>query len=105
MPTPASIIQSFPKLKTTRSEPYKKFIRSMPCLICGRQSIHHHEPLNGHGMGLKGPDDEAIPLCVVHHNERHALGRDTFYNNHEIDWRDRVVWYQESYKESKWSLK
>lgn len=101
MPTPVSIIQSFPKRKTTRSEPYKKFIRSMPCLICGRQAIHHHEPLNGHGIGLKGPDDEAIPLCVVHHNQRHALGRDTFYSINGKDWRYEVKRYQAMFKDIK----
>ena len=88
-----------PKRKTMRSEPYKAFIRRLPCMICGRESQHHHEPLNGHGMGLKGPDNEALPLCVVHHNQRHAVGRETFYRVHGKEWRGEVEKYQRIFKE------
>lgn len=92
-----------PKPQTMRSEKYKKFIRSMPCIVCGRTpSEHSHEPLNGHGMGCKGPDNESLPLCYECHRtgkrNRHNTAPDRFYGNHGIDWRYHVTVYQELFK-------
>ena len=98
MPTHKDIVKTYFKEKTHRSEKYKKFIRSQPCAICGLEvSQHHHEPLNGHGMALKGPDNEALPLCYRCHTERHIKGRDTFYKEHHKDWRRLVKHYQYLY--------
>lgn len=98
MPTPSTIVQSYFKQKTTRSEGYKKFIRSQRCLVCGSvDSQHHHEPLNGRGIGLKGPDDEALPLCHKCHTERHQKGRKSFYSEHRINWYLAVIKYQKLY--------
>jgi len=95
MPTPVSIVTTYFKEKTTRSESYKKFIRSQRCLVCGSvESQHHHEPLNGRGIGLKGPDDESLPLCHKCHTERHIKGRETFYVEHGIDWKLSVKEFQ-----------
>ena len=87
--------------KRPEDEDYLNFIRSQPCMICGRQSEPHHEPLNGHGMGYKGSDRETLPLCRCHHTtgliNRHTTGRKTFYEYYGIDWRKEVVRYQERY--------
>ena len=86
------------KDKTYRSEEYMDFIRSQPCLICGKPSVCHHEPLNGRGTSSKGPDNESLPLCDKHHTtgipNRHMTGRKTFYEYYGIDWREQVVKYQ-----------
>ena len=98
MPTQPQMVEIFFKEKTTRSENYKRFIRGQRCLVCGSvESQHHHEPLNGRGIGLKGPDDEALPLCYRCHTERHIKGRDTFYREHQKDWRRMVKHYQYLY--------
>lgn len=97
---------AYPKIQPMRSESYKKFIRSLPCLICGRDSEHHHEPLefDSRGTALKGPDNEAMPLCVIHHTadrlSRHRMGREKFYSLYNIDWRKVIVEYQRRFKES-----
>lgn len=90
------------KQKTNRDENYKRFIRSMPCIICGSTpSEHSHEPLNGRGMGHKGPDNESLPLCAFHHRiairNRHNTAPDRFYGDHGIDWRYEVKLYQKLY--------
>lgn len=100
MPTPVSIVKTFFKEKTFRSKKYLEFIRSQPCLICQHpESDPHHETLSGKGTGLKGPDNETIPLCKTHHDERHRVGRETFYNKHGFRWRLWVYFYQYRYEE------
>lgn len=86
-----------PKPETMRSEKYLDFIRSMPCIITGRQAEPHHEPLNGHGTGIKGPDNETLPLSREMHTKRHAYGRESFWAEYNIDWRYEVELYQKLY--------
>lgn len=93
------IVTTYFKVKVNRDEDYKAFIRGQPCIICGCRSEHHHEPLNGRGVGEKGPDNESLPLCFTHHiAERHRWGRETFFNRYGIDWRELVNYYQKLYK-------
>ena len=88
-----------PKQKTNRDSKYRAFIRKHPCLVCGRSgAIHHHEPLSGRGTGLKGNDNEAVPLCHEHHQERHQIGRKTFYQRYGINWVFHVAQYQAMYE-------
>ena len=42
-----------------------------------------HGPVNG--MGSKGPDSGAIPLCRLHHEEQHRLGWPAFEAKYGID--------------------
>jgi hypothetical protein len=56
-----------------RDENYLSFIRSLPCLVCGRPGCDpHHQPEAGHGAtGIKTDDYRALPLCSGidgHHN-------------------------------------
>ena len=84
-----------PKIKPFRSKKAIMLFRGLPCAVCGsRETTGHHEPLNGHGMASKGPDDEQIPLCFKCHRLRHDAGRYTFYSLHGMDWRAEVKKYQ-----------
>ncbi len=92
-------VQTYFKTKTYRSEKYKAFIRSFPCLICGSPgSEHHHESLSGGGVGIKCPDNESLPLCVVCHKKRHHVGRDTFFEEYDLDYEMEVLKYQHLYE-------
>jgi hypothetical protein len=68
--------------KTYRSTKYLNHVRSLPCCICGEKAEAHHM---GGGMGIKGPDLHAIPLCRLHHSEYHYFGQDTFWDRHNMD--------------------
>ena len=61
-----------------RDRAYLDHLHTEPCLICGRRSEPDMTVEPAHigtaGKGLKSPDDEAIPLCRIHHHECHALG-------------------------------
>jgi len=39
----------------------------------------------GGGMGIKGSDLHAIPLCRLHHSEYHHFGKETFWGRHNMD--------------------
>lgn len=71
-----------PKKPPVKDPAYLDFIRSQPCYICEmrgekqwfEKSEAHHTKTKGAGGG----DDTAIPLCLMHHRERHDQGRKTF---------------------------
>ncbi|MBU0515573.1 MAG: DUF968 domain-containing protein [Proteobacteria bacterium] len=86
-----------------RSEPFRDkaylaYIRLQPCLVCGGArgpSEAHHED-NG-GKGLKGSDYRALPLCSIHHRERHDTGQQTFWTRNNLDPRAEMLRYLEWY--------
>lgn len=76
-----------------RDANYLKFIRNLPCLVCGGQAAHaHHSEFRG--LGEKGSDYSCIPLCSPHHTGRsdsiHAIGIDKFEVRHKLD-IDKIV--------------
>ena len=64
------------KMKIYRSEKYKKFIRSKPCIMCGRASEPHHVRRSywGSGIGIKPSDFVCIPLCRECHSPEAEKG-------------------------------
>lgn len=74
---------------TVRNRKYLAFIRKQRCLIqpCERKAKAAHT--GAHGMGLKGSDLEAVPLCDVHHlthaKSYHNLGERRFVAHWGLD--------------------
>ena len=81
--------------KPSRNPEHLRFVRSLPCCVCGaRRNIeaHHTGP---RGLSQKSSDLSAIPLCaLVHHRagqySYHVLGRRAFEEHHQIS-VDQVV--------------
>lgn len=75
------VLRPQPKGQPWRSEPYKDFIRTLPCLNpecrSGMQSEAHHEQEVGHGGKSTTCDDSrTLPLCPLCHVPiRHHYGR------------------------------
>lgn len=65
-----------PKTKAVRSERYKAFIRTKPCLACSStENIQAaHEDFGYGTMGGKAPDIQGIPLCFECHRLEHQYG-------------------------------
>jgi len=65
-----------PKPKTIHDEPYKKWLKTQPCVKCRREKIEGVLDIvpthQGGGMALKGDDTAAMPLCVYCHADEHA---------------------------------
>lgn len=71
-----------------------KFIRSLPCLVCGTrkdvQAAHIRAAHAGYGKrstgaGEKPSDCWVLPVCAEHHAEQHLLPELTFWSNRKID--------------------
>ena len=79
-----------PKPHSFRSDKYLDYIRSKPCLICGKdETVAHHESLNRTGIGMKAPDSHAVPLCVYCHHRCHANGISSFWGGYDV--RQRII--------------
>lgn len=55
------------KKKKARSEKHRRFIASLPCVVCGRHETQaaHIRSDNGAGTSLKPGDDYCVPLCCT----------------------------------------
>lgn len=54
-----------PKSAPVRSEPYRRLVASLPCLLCGIEGFTQHAHGNvDKGMALKNCDLFAFPLCA-----------------------------------------
>jgi hypothetical protein len=59
---PAPAIEKDPAL---RSEPYRRYVASLPCCICGVPGYSQAAHANtGKGMGLKACDTTLFPVCA-----------------------------------------
>lgn len=70
-----------------RSPRYLKFIRSLPCCVCGRTRSIEAAHVGPRGMGQKCSDLETIPLCALHHKEQHRIGLKKFTADYQLDIR------------------
>ncbi len=61
----ARLTVQVPKDPPLRSEPYRRYVASLPCAHCGRagpsQCAHADE---GKGLSLKASDRTCFPLCA-----------------------------------------
>lgn len=70
-----------------RSASHLKFLRSLPCCICGRapsEACHIRAGTDG-GMGVKPSDRFAVPMCTEHHRDQHQRGELAFWSGHGVD--------------------
>jgi hypothetical protein len=84
-----------PRLKARQNPGYRQWIREQPCLvgtsICGGEGWSEVSHPHADGIGLKGPDRDAIPLCAAHHRTTfnswhlHPGGTDAFLAANGID--------------------
>ena len=77
----------FQKATTYINPKYESFVRSKPCLCCGKEAVMHHESglgigLVGGGMGKKCSSLAGVPLCHECHDRRDHEGYVTFWLNY-----------------------
>ena len=80
----------YPKPLVDNKE-YIKYIKSQPCCVCGQSPVDP-DHLNHRGMGggdTTEQDFSCVPLCRIHHTERHAKGIRAIYDTYRVDlWKD-----------------
>lgn len=50
-------------------------------------------------MGIKPPDNQAVPLCVEHHSEQENIGSLAFWRKHNIDVKMAIIRLNAEYLE------
>lgn len=77
---------TFAEPKRLRDKDHLRFVRSQPCLICGRQPSdpHHLRFAQPRAMGLKVSDEFTVPLCRNHHQQLHQAGNESAWW-HDLD--------------------
>lgn len=77
--TPVRQARFKPRRGRFLDEPYLKWLRSLPCVVCGTFSRIDAAHVGPRGLGQKCSDREALPLCRRHHvdgeHSHHVLGR------------------------------
>jgi hypothetical protein len=82
-------------LKPTRNLKYLAWIRTQPCLVCGKTGGIEAAHTGPHGLGQKSLDTSAVPLCARHHrtgrDSYHKLGPRAFERQHGLNLRAIVA--------------
>lgn len=55
----------FAKARPVRSESYRRWVASLPCIACGIVGYSQCAHANGGGMGTKDCDLRTFPLCCA----------------------------------------
>ncbi len=69
----------YPKARIVRSERYRRWVASLPCIACGVEGFSQAAHANhGKGLGMKTCDLSTFPLCAPHFgligcHQQHAL--------------------------------
>jgi hypothetical protein len=64
------------KVIRLRDKEHKRFVASLPCLVCGRVPVdaHHLRFAQPRALGRKVSDEFTVPVCRLHHREIHRQG-------------------------------
>lgn len=93
------------KPRVPRSKKYIAFIRLQPCIVRGcwdATEPHHAGGIDsGRGVGIKGSDYHAVPLCRKHHTILHTKGKATFALRFMVSVRSHIKRLNEKFEESR----
>lgn len=82
------------KTPRERDDAHLKFIRTLPCLVCGDNTSVEAAHIrftdmsaakNNPGIGQKPSDYWAVPLCGMHHRQQHDMRETDFWEIAKID--------------------
>ena len=79
-------------------EKYRRWIRSFPCLVCGRRFGIEAAHTGPHGLKQKSPDTSCLPFCKAHHAELHR-GIRAFAERHRLELPCLVEQFNELWNE------
>lgn len=84
-----------------RCQGHLQFVRGFDCSVAGCKETpvdpHHVRLGNLAGASRKPPDDQAIPLCRMHHSQLDSWGwsEARFYAHYKLDTAALVRWFQD----------
>jgi hypothetical protein len=80
-------VLSIPSERRLRCKAHLVMVASKPCAVCESTPCHAHHVTfaQPRGLSLKVSDEYTVPLCVAHHNEVHASGKEASW------WRSQGI--------------
>lgn len=76
-------------VRTRVDQEYENFIRSKPCLVCGRSPVDFHHVWHSRNDSYVG-----VPLCREHHSfgntSYHHIEHDAFEKMHNICFKTEI---------------
>lgn len=88
---------------TFHNKKYEAWVRSKPCLVCGKKAQCHHVWSMG-GKNVRNAYT-AVPLCHSHHlhgypDSYHTLGKEKFEDKHSLILEWEIINLLSSYIET-----
>ena len=89
--------------RRTRDFDYQLWVKTLPCSIAGLEgagpcsSVVEPDHVGQRGIGQKSPDDTCIPLCSIHHLDRH--GHTGYFRYRTKEWTRE--WRQEAIRKTR----
>jgi hypothetical protein len=72
-----------------RNMAFREWIRGLRCVACPETATNHPERMDAHHVKTRGAggrdEGNLAPLCWMHHNELHGIGRDSFAEKFGVD--------------------
>lgn len=92
-PATAFALSTGKKRPREHDDKHLKFIRILPCLVCGRRDVEAAHVRYGDqrygkretGKSEKPHDKWTVPLCTAHHREQHDANERTWWVEKGID--------------------
>ena len=104
-------MKTFFKEEIPRDKKYLRWIGTLPCLICKRPSIPHHQPKVGECNRPRCSDYRTLPICSAHHIDGgvpgfpgcyHGMGKITgwaFWERYGVDVELTIVSLNQRYND------
>jgi hypothetical protein len=83
------------------------FIKTLPCMACGRTSNIHAHHVTTRGAGGHDTPENLSPLCATHHTEIHKIGVVKFFTKYPMfkTWLQKAERFDVLEKEKKSATK
>ena len=87
-----------PRVDPRKDAAYLRWLRTLPCLVCGITVRIEAAHVGERGLGQKCPDRQAVPLCELHHrlgpHSHHTIGR-KFWTHWKLSRYDAIARYNQ----------
>jgi len=84
-----AVSQQYRRSRPERNPVYLRFIRRLPCVVCGVMRYIEAAHFGPRGLGQKADDRQTLPLCHKHHrtgnDAYHRLGPARFADRHQLN--------------------
>lgn len=85
-------------------EARRRWVKSIPCIICRKLPVDQAHVPSKSGMGRKGDASNIVPLCsgpTGHHAQQHEMGVESFERLHGISLAEEARAIEEAWQQKR----